>query len=688
IVSGIPNGCVRYDNTVVDQPGTAITATVTNLVPNNPNISCTQVYGTNQSHTEITGEFDPCSTYTVVVNGDKHSVQPQLHVPIGTGVRQQLEIADPAILCGGSSQPAASGDQEHVLAPIENVEIVIAESFPVQYFVAITLGLPNACYDFNEAVVERDGAVVRIEVTNLGPVDPNMACAEIYRTVVENVALGSDFDQAVAYTVDVNGTSYPLKPAGSGSLPMPTVPNLPNVPGDEFKQVPAPIESVHLNIIDSMAGETTLTVLSGLPSGCAKLTFFDVSQRGDLITVTVLNSIPTDTNLTCTAIYGIEENKALLSGSYTPCETYTVEVNGEPRQIQAIDPAVRCRAPEPAPDTQGREHVPAPIENLKILATRSLPPQYTVIITYGLPNACYDPGTHEVTTDGTTVRISVTNLAPADANQACAEIYRMMDIEVHLGSDFKPGVQYIVDVNGKTTPLEPVVSAPPVPSVDDTAEYGEPFGIAEGGTVNVGDESLVIKLESINDSRCPANVVCVWAGEAKIVVSATMQGEFVGVGEITLEMQKSAPATADLGDFVVRFVSLDPYPGAQGQTAPPPVATLIVQPKQTNSTGNSDSEATTKLNFEPVAGSPLTVLLIADIVGGADDDQDLYCQGVTWDFGDGNQIAMMPGCIMFTKGSSFNRHWEETYTYEKPGAYPVSFTYGPMATASIQVTVK
>jgi len=48
---------------------------------------------------------------------------------------------------------------------------------------------------------------------------------------------------------------------------------------------------------------------------------------------------------------------------------------------------------------------------------------------------------------------------------------------------------------------------------------------------------------------------------------------------------------------------------------------------------------------------------------------------------------MMPGCVMFTKGSTLSRHWEETYTYDKPGTYEVSFTYGPLVTAIAQLTV-
>ena len=605
---------------------------------------------------------------------------------IGTTLALMLILA-----CAGAT-PANPGDstpvraptsepiehRESVAAPIEDVQINVAESFPVQYFVAITIGLPNACYDFGEAIVERDGATVRIAVTNLAPADSAQACAEIYRTIVENVALGSDFDPDIAYTLVVNGESYQLTYGNSGSVQQPSTPDM--------TDVPAPIESAQINITNRQTGEATLTIVSGLPNGCAKLAQFDVNQRGDVIAVIVMNSVPSGGNIACASIYGTVNNQAKLRSVYTACETYPVEINGEIQKMQAIDPAVRCRAPQPSPIASDREQVPAPIENIQILATKSLPPQYTAVITVGLPNACYDSGESEVTRNGTVVFISVTNLAPADPNAMCAEIYRMVVIHVNLGSDFEPGVEFTVDVNGKTAPLNIVVSLPS--SNTGAAKYGSPFGISQGSNVNVGSEEMEVTLESINDSRCPANVTCIWMGQAVIVVSAAIQGEMLGTTEIILESQQSTPSTASLGDFVITFVSIDPYPGTAGQTKAAQVATLIVQPKkQSGMSGNVGNQATAQLRVETVSGSPLTVRLIADIVGGADDDQNLYCQGVTWSLGDGNRIAMMPGCVMFTKGSTFSRHWEETYTYDKPGTYEVSFTYGPLAPATAQLTV-
>jgi hypothetical protein len=336
IVSGIPNGCVRYHETVVSQEGGAIASTVTNLVPaDDPYVACTQVYGTNQSHTDLSSDFDPCETYPVQVNGAAYAVQPKLHRAVGTGVRRLMEVVEPSTICAASQEPAGSGVREHVPASIEDIQINVAESFPVQYFVAVSVGLPNACYDFGEATVERDGSIVRISVTNLAPADPNRLCAEIYRTIVETVALGSDFDPNVGYTVEVNGKSVPLNPGHPGA---------------------------------------------------------------------------------------------------------------------------------------------------------------------------------------------------------------------------------------------------PVPASGSDAAYGSPITLTEGGGTSVGNDSLVVVLESIEDSRCPANVVCIWQGQATITVSATLQGESLGQREITLEPGQVAPATADLGGFQITFVSLEPYPGTEGQSPSQPTATLIVQP--------------------------------------------------------------------------------------------------------------
>ena len=61
-----------------------------------------------------------------------------------------------------------NGDMAEVLAPIDNLEINIAESFPPQVFLNIQSGLPNGCVEFSRYELERDGTSIRVTVWNLG----------------------------------------------------------------------------------------------------------------------------------------------------------------------------------------------------------------------------------------------------------------------------------------------------------------------------------------------------------------------------------------------------------------------------------------------------------------------------------------------------------------------------------------
>ena len=91
-------------------------------------------------------------------------------------------------------------------APVDNAVIEMRESFPVQYAVAITSGLPNACYAFDQIVADRNGDTVDIAVTNTRPASSNepIACAEIYGMVNNSVTLPGTYAQGTTYTVNVN----------------------------------------------------------------------------------------------------------------------------------------------------------------------------------------------------------------------------------------------------------------------------------------------------------------------------------------------------------------------------------------------------------------------------------------------------------------------------------------------------
>ena len=118
-----------------------------------------------------------------------------------------------------STAPIAPGDYRVTLslqrdrfqapllrAPIESVAINVAESFPVQIFVAIGSIAASSCETFDHVTTTRSGTTIRIDVWNLGQPPAVLApCLAVVTDSEQNVALGSDFVPGVEYTVQVNG---------------------------------------------------------------------------------------------------------------------------------------------------------------------------------------------------------------------------------------------------------------------------------------------------------------------------------------------------------------------------------------------------------------------------------------------------------------------------------------------------
>jgi hypothetical protein len=90
--------------------------------------------------------------------------------------------------------------------------------------------------------------------------------------------------------------------------------------------VAAPIDKVDVLIRESNPPQVTVKISAGLPSGCAKQDSHSVSRAGEVITISVLNSMPRD-NLVCTAIYGTYELNVDLGSNFAIGTTYTVRVN-------------------------------------------------------------------------------------------------------------------------------------------------------------------------------------------------------------------------------------------------------------------------------------------------------------------------------------------------------------------------
>ncbi len=99
--------------------------------------------------------------------------------------------------------PAPSDDQlQRGAAFVDSSQIIVAESFPPQFFLGLTGSVPTPCHQLR-AAVSAPGATHRIDVSVYSVVDPNAICTQVLAPFDVNVWLGA-FPTG-RYEVWVNG---------------------------------------------------------------------------------------------------------------------------------------------------------------------------------------------------------------------------------------------------------------------------------------------------------------------------------------------------------------------------------------------------------------------------------------------------------------------------------------------------
>lgn len=113
-------------------------------------------------------------------------------------------------------------------------------------------------------------------------------------------------------------------------------------------------------------------------------------------------------------------------------------------------------------------------------------------------------------------------------------------------------------------PMEPPIAAEP----------GVAFSLPVGQTAAINGSGTRITFRQVqNDSRCPTDVVCVWAGDATIEVTISRTGSPDDAKVLRLNPPNNE---ATSGDLVIRFVGLTPVPRTSDKTPRAYVAQLVV----------------------------------------------------------------------------------------------------------------
>lgn len=100
---------------------------------------------------------------------------------------------------------------------------------------------------------------------------------------------------------------------------------------------------------------------------------------------------------------------------------------------------------------------------------------------------------------------------------------------------------------------------------DGQFSLGEHFELAYGATATCTCDSLSVKFQKVvEDSRCPSDVECVWAGRIVIELEVVIDGV---AQTVTLSSENNEePAT--VGNYVITMGAVTPYP----------VSTVVIQP--------------------------------------------------------------------------------------------------------------
>ena len=92
-------------------------------------------------------------------------------------------------------------------------------------------------------------------------------------------------------------------------------------------QVPAPIESVEVLIMESFPPQYMLVVVSGLPNGCYSFGGYRVEREADTIQIEMLNWKPADPHAICTDVYRTVETNIPLGIDFESGQEYSAVVN-------------------------------------------------------------------------------------------------------------------------------------------------------------------------------------------------------------------------------------------------------------------------------------------------------------------------------------------------------------------------
>ena len=122
----------------------------------------------------------------------------------------------------------------------------------------------------------------------------------------------------------------------------------------------------------------------------------------------------------------------------------------------------------------------------------------------------------------------------------------------------------------------------PGPSLNQTFE----LPLHQTATLATGSSPLRITLTNVQDSRCPINAFCIWAGYAAVTLELKDAAAAPQTARISLHYKDlsqysadSVAVTLNQQDYWLRLLDVTPYPSTTGGSSQPPTAVLRLRPR-------------------------------------------------------------------------------------------------------------
>lgn len=217
------------------------------------------------------------------------------------------------------------GEYEIDLANVEQVNVMILESFPVQVRVAASGSLPNGCTEIEEVDVAQEGQTFNVTITTRRPVDQE--CTEALVPFEETFPLDVLGLEAGTYVVDVNGVTGTFDLAVDNVSP---TEDAAAPGGGEVVFGMAQIQNVEVRDTPPGTHNPEIVIRGTLGDACTELHDIGDTLNGSTIRVTVETRRPADA--ICAQVIESFETTYTLTSVPGP-GTYTVSVNGVERQF-------------------------------------------------------------------------------------------------------------------------------------------------------------------------------------------------------------------------------------------------------------------------------------------------------------------------------------------------------------------